>query len=251
MIVILGCGPAGLLAAHAAALDGKEFVVYSKEKEKSVLSGAQYLHARIPHITGSPALPAFEIEYRKVGTRSGYAKKVYGDENADCSWALFPKGRVIAWSMSDLYETLWERYSGAIREATIGPPEVREILRTGATVLSSIPRPSLCSQGCEFRSATVRYVDESPLPGPANVILYSGRPEDRFYRTSIIRGFESTEFERGALAPELADRTGRKPTGHSCGCRTEPNFFPIGRFGKWKKGVLVHDAFEDARRVIR
>jgi len=49
-IFILGCGPAGLFAAQAAAEMGCSAVIISKLR-RSEMYGAQYLHSEIPGLT--------------------------------------------------------------------------------------------------------------------------------------------------------------------------------------------------------
>ncbi|HEY7420289.1 MAG TPA: hypothetical protein VH593_34240, partial [Ktedonobacteraceae bacterium] len=80
--VVLGCGPAGLLAAHACSLNGADVRIFSL-KRPSYISGAQYLHQAIPGLSGAPD---GDIMITKVGTREGYAKKVYGNANKATSW---------------------------------------------------------------------------------------------------------------------------------------------------------------------
>src|SRR4051794_36471109 len=110
-VAVLGCGPAGLLSAHAAILGGCDVLVYSI-KQKSPMNGAQYLHSPIPELTSQD--PDAIIRYAKVGTRAGYATKVYGHPEAPCSWDKFEEGPRPAWSLSDSYEELWSRYGDLI-----------------------------------------------------------------------------------------------------------------------------------------
>ena len=49
IVAILGCGPTGLVAAHACAMKHIPFVIFSK-KRKSFLFGSQYLHEPIPGV---------------------------------------------------------------------------------------------------------------------------------------------------------------------------------------------------------
>src|SRR5678809_864059 len=61
-VLILGCGPSGLIAAHAAYNRGADFIVVSKAR-KSFMNGAQYLHAPIP---GVSIKEPFLINYETV-----------------------------------------------------------------------------------------------------------------------------------------------------------------------------------------
>src|SRR3546814_7896241 len=63
-VLILGCGPAGLIAAHAAKRMDADFIVMSKAR-KSFMNGAQYLHAPIPGVSlAEPFLINYQISGR-------------------------------------------------------------------------------------------------------------------------------------------------------------------------------------------
>ena len=73
-VVVLGCGPAGLIAAHAAAMQGADIRIMSKPR-KSFMNGAQYLHK---HINGTPYSDPFQVSYEMLGSPEQYRLKVYG-----------------------------------------------------------------------------------------------------------------------------------------------------------------------------
>jgi len=52
-IAVLGCGPAGLMSAHAAmvATESEADLAIFSTKRKSPLYGAQYLHQPIPFVS--------------------------------------------------------------------------------------------------------------------------------------------------------------------------------------------------------
>ena len=74
--LILGSGPAGLFAAHAASMSGSEIMIMSKPR-KSFMRGAQYLHRPIPGLSSEQN--SFIISYEMVGDIEGYKRKVYGN----------------------------------------------------------------------------------------------------------------------------------------------------------------------------
>ena len=49
-VAVLGCGPAGLIAAWAAEQAGADVQIYSK-KVQSIIPGSQYLHGPIPGVS--------------------------------------------------------------------------------------------------------------------------------------------------------------------------------------------------------
>lgn len=249
-VAVLGSGPAGLLATHACKLHGHEVTVYSK-KEPSPMGGAQYLHRDIPGVSG---LRKGMITYLKMGTSMGYASKVYGDRNAPTSWEHFKDGEHGAYSLKDLYTRLWQFYSGIIRHGTLYPDNIEMLCAAYDLVFSTIPAERLCEDWDrhKFNSREIALIRQ-PVLRANNTVLYSGRPEDKWYRTSVIFGQPWTEFPIDAVDRYVADVAyGIKPLDTDCTCHigTHPNFFRLGRFGQWKKGVLTHHAYEMAEEIL-
>lgn len=258
-VAVLGCGPAGLLAAFAAEEDGHDVTVLSQHV-KSRISGAQYIGSPIPGLDVSEE----EVHYVKLGTREGYAEKVYGDKEAPVSWDTFPEGPVAAYRMETVYDMLWSLYYDRIGNVELNSAMIPSICEQNDVVLSTVPAPALCYSipRHEFYSATIQ-VAEAPIVGVRNLIVYSGRPEDQWYRASNLFGHPSVEFGpsshyRNGDAPVYVSgytkghelRKGIKPTRTECDCHLHiPNYHRLGRFGRWVKGVLVIDAFNDAKRI--
>jgi len=252
-IAVLGCGPAGLLAAHAVALVGFEPMIYSRKK-KSFLGGAQYLHRSIPGIT--PEDPEGHLEYRMVGDEETYTQKVYGagPDVPISSWRNY-EGRDAepAWDIRSAYDRLWGEYEkSVVNVPSITPETVREILRMGHTdmIANTIPAPYLCEAKANprvkefhfFNSQEVR-VNESPMHGPEdNLIVYDGTDDRSWYRSSKIFGVGGTEWSTKGRKPPLPDiKTIRKPIGTNCDCWN--GLIRLGRHGHWHKTVLSHHAF--------
>lgn len=242
-VCILGCGPAGLLAAHACELLGQPFDILSR-KEKSIIHGAQYLHEPIPDIS-SPE-PDGALTYTKVGTEEGYAEKVYGDPLAPTSWKIFPNGEHRAWSMTDLYADLWKRYHGAVIEQFIDMERLLTLFSEYPKIICSIPAKAICHRTQhKFYGAKVTFTEHCEIDGTPNMIMYSGDRSHWWYRTSRVFGHEATE----TTDPTREGFRGIKPTWHTCNCFGD--VIRVGRFGKWAKGVLVHDAFRDTVRALQ
>jgi hypothetical protein len=259
-IVILGAGPAGLLAAHAVALAGGTPVIFSKpsslyhgECEKSPMAGAIYLHKPIPDITS--AEPDGEIQFVKVGSREGYALKVYYSRFAACSWDKFDEGKVPAWALRPVYEDLWDRYKPQMVPMDLNHEVVAELVENFVSVVNTIPGHQICERkedDTTIHSFPRRSIWIEPSASPAthvlketyhaeNVIAYDGvHPEvSARYRASIIFGEESTEYVR----PQKGAQRGIKiTTATDCDCF--PEVTRAGRWGCWRPGVLVHHSFE-------
>jgi hypothetical protein len=248
-VAVLGCGPAGLLAAEAVGQCGYSVEIYS-QKKKSPISGAQYLHEAIPGVTTSA--DAFAIEYQKLGDRAGYATKVYGHPDAPCSWDLFPEGTVLAYPLHVVYDRLWEKWSGAIRQAELTPEGVEELCAPHGDgfdydrVISAVPLTAICQRLHQHKFAWANiYVTDHAWAGVAeDTIVYNGELSDHWYRSSRLWGHEYTEST--IATPTSAP--GRKPLWNTCDCH--PRVLRVGRFGTWKKNKLVHHAYQEVKDAL-
>lgn len=252
-VAVIGCGPAGLLAAHAAAERGHHVAIFSDKVEPSKIGGAQYLHEPIPGLTAR--VPSGHVHYAKIGSREGYAAKVYGKRDAPVSWDKF-SGSHPAWPMNVVYGALWDKHRDRVTESTVTARALREhIAPIFDIVFCSMPRPLLCERDCRFDQAHITLLPFSYVSGLDNCVMYSGRSDDYWYRTSSIFGYEWTEvgmkgIEHPAWPGVRGQRKGVKPTGHACECAFQANVHFIGRFGRWEKGVLIHDAYREACRAL-
>lgn len=246
-VLILGCGPAGLLAAHAVEQSGQHSIdICSKAIEPSHIHGAQYVHKPIPGIH-DPNMPDGVVRYEKWGKRGVYARKVYGDTSAPCSWDTVD-GRAPAWMMEATYEELWQRYSRLIYATEITPYTLDEIKEDYNLVISSIPAWALCHKKdvhvFDRAHVSFKFLAAADL-SEDNVIIYNGENDVPWYRRSELFGHGWDEYG-GKI--EDADYTGVKPISTSCDCY--PDVRRVGRFGQWSKGVLVHDAYYDTLRIM-
>jgi hypothetical protein len=267
-VLILGCGPAGLLAAYAVELLGGSPAIMSRPN-KSELPGAQYLHEPIPGLTGEPD---GKLQTLRRGDAGGYAEKVYGNRFAPCSWTHHEGITTVrnAWDLRAVYDKLWAKYSPQVIPAEIDRELLDDVRRTFPLVISTVPATLLCApehrrilEGIEhhsFQFAKADIVDWAPPEIEDNTIHYSGDPVDLWYRSSRIFGHASTEFGRYAdvqtrlggyseLKPDarvetFVPKTGIKVVGTTCDCF--PEIKRAGRFGTWTKGYLTHHAFRDA-----
>lgn len=251
-VTILGAGPAGLLAALAAEQRGHKIEIIARG-EQSKIVGAQWLQRPIPWLTDGIA-PTM-ITYAKVGTVDGYAQKAYGEPEAQVSWDSFVSGDRPGWPLKDAYDRLWEKYSSRILTYSLNPSDVRSILdrHPDRQVFCSIPATMICSDlaAHDFDGQKVVFTPEPYVTVP-NMIIYNGRASDPWYRTSCLFDVCSTEYavHRGAH-PGIRGhqyREGIKPISNNCSCWSSyPNLIKIGRFGTWRRGVLVDHAYHTAK----
>jgi hypothetical protein len=247
-VLILGCGPAGLIAAHAAATLGANFIVYSK-KRKSYMNGAQYLHAPIPDMSISQP---FEISYQLSGEVDGYRQKVYGDANVEVSPESLV-GRHEAWDIREAYDNLWDTYRDAVVDELITPELLSHLQRWWKPdlVISTIPATILCSNGQhKFQSEMVWSTDTSEVYLRDNTVLCNGEEKFPWYRASLIQGHANTEWPYHAYPSQYDGKIWRvqKPISTTCNCFQ--TIHRMGRYGKWTKGVLSHQAWDESYKLI-
>lgn len=266
-VAILGTGPAGLMAAHAASLTGAMVHIFSmggsNGPTKSRIGGAQFLHQPMP-IINEPLSPDGTIKYLTAGTIEGYRQKVYGD--ADVPFVSMERlpvdGATDAWSLSATYDTLWDLYCGgnAINVVNISPEWLIELLENIGfdLVVSTIPKTSLCLAHAglvpdthTFVSQRIRIANVNSMMFEDNTMVYDGTKDVSWYRASKIFGVCTKEWGEGAPAvlPYEDVVVAKKPIRTDCVCFADKVLF-TGRHGAWRKGVLTHDAFKDTWKAL-
>lgn len=240
------------MAAHAVTqLGGDPFIASVKQKSK--MFGAMYLHKGLYGINAPK--PDFMIQVYKEGTSEGYAEKVYGDPEHPVSFDKYTTGQVQAWDLTETYDRLWEMYESKIIEMRLTPNVVRDICSEFAFVFSSISARTLCEEKHEFKSKQIWVLHgETSTPFDEYMMIYNGRPEQPWYRFSMIGKYKCWEFakeqEESPYSSYLRWGTGEKPISNNCDCGPD-NLIKIGRFGKWQKDVLTHHAYRETWNVLK
>lgn len=249
-VVVLGCGPAGLFAAQAARMAGCDVAIIS-EKKKSVIYGAQYLHAPIPGLM-SEAEP-FVVHTFRYGLPERYAQRVYNDASRVTSWnSVVPSKEV--WDLRTVYDNAWEMFEPSIADQPLDSPTVSELSSMFDLVISTVPAWAICGSGRhKFPSVPIMVKPElqfqlGPYPGDSNFVIYNGTTEGLWYRASNVQGHKATEAVAHPALLNDGWSLGFKVQDTNCDCH--PNVVRAGRMGKWKSGVLTHHAFEDAISAI-
>lgn len=267
-IAILGCGPAGLLAAEAVSVSGHTPVILSR-KVPSAIFGAQFLHREIPGITAVE--PDFTIDVIKSGTEQGYAFNTYGRSDAPVSWGAYSEDRpMVGWDLKKAYATLWDKFRNDIFHTEIDAQVIAHLSENYPIMYSTVPMDRICRRHHEFKAQKI-WVWHGPgdnlIEGvnDGNYLYYNGLtpqgsdyPMDMFgppwYRFSQLNQYQAWEYSSppasGAFPPgdqQLSE--GIKPLSNNCDCYSDLR--RVGRFGRWEKGQLTHHAYEQVLEDLR
>lgn len=259
--LVLGCGPAGLFAAHAVKVyTGKAPHIIAKPPvRRSEMYGAQYLHQPIPMTLHSAGTEPVRVSYDLWGDVDDYRQKVYGDNWND---NVSPEDLLAehdAWDIRATYNELWEQFWDYIAPLDLARAKESDLATLFARydlVINTIPKPVLCRVGHQFRSEQVWAIGDAPERGvrcpvrvAANTVVCNGEPEPGWYRAANVMGYCTVEYPGNTKPPWPGSAEVTKPLSNNCDCW--PGVLHIGRYGMWQKGILSHSAFGDtAARLL-
>jgi len=245
-VTVIGAGPAGLAAAHAA-IGMNCFVQIIAPKRKTPQRGPIMLHRPIPGIN---------IEHpdgyvRQIvigGSILDYRLKTYGDVNISINGDILDPG-FHTWPVPVAYDRMWALYSKLIVDRTVYPSDVQMLCDTNELVVNTATMKSLCSAPSKhfFRSVPIALVFKASYPNqPDNTVIYNAKSHDPWVRSSRIFGDEVTEYlPDDCTNPDLIIR---KPLSTTCDCH--PKMMRTGRFGKWHNETWIDTAYFDTRTML-
>lgn len=260
--LVLGCGPTGLMACHAATLNGWEVTVVSK-KRKSFLFGSQYLHEPIPGIVNYDEYE--NISYTTNGTPEDYRRKCHGD-----AWdGIIEKDAFeedhLGWDIRHAYDKLWYLYGRDVvdHEITGDVQQIKTIrhMENADLVISSLPRTvwNIHLPGRDFICSYGWAVGDAPEQGKFcditterdNQIICDGTDNVAWTRLSRVFNYTSIEWPDMSEKPVPGASRITRPLHFEPGVGHDSSTFMmhVGRYGTWRKGVLTTDAFKDVFKV--
>lgn len=90
---------------------------------------------------------------------------------------------------------------------------------------------------------------EVPIGIPENTVLCNGSVDGpSWYRASNVYGYKTVEWPGSIKKPPYPGIARvKKPLTTNCDCEKflEARTIKVGRYGRWQKGVLSHEAFQD------
>jgi hypothetical protein len=258
-VIVLGCGPAGLMAAQAVLdahninFDGTLRLSIVSKKRKSELYGAQYLHAPIPSLTPPKSVA---VSYTLHGHADDYRRKVYGPMFAGTVSPEDLPGEHQAWDIRATYDILWKAWEYAIQDSAVDPLALMNLETQADLVISSVPRSALCHEGHTFGFTEITAAGDAPGRGirlpytcPDNMVICNAEDSPAWYRMSRVFGHTTVEWPGDiSKVPVTTAARVQKPTSHDCNCC--PDVLRVGRYGRWEKGVLSHTAYFDAFKKV-
>ena len=258
-VAILGCGPAGLMAAQAVSDvhqhlgEDLTMAIFSR-KVKSPLYGAQYLHKPIPGVT--PSQPS-HVSYQLRGEADDYRRKVYGQM---WSGTVSPEDLMSsheAWDIRATYDMLWSLYHDMITDTNVDPVFVANLVNGDCDlIINTIPRPTLCHAGHPFGAIEIVAAGDAPVLGirvpfqcPDQMVICNGLENPSWYRMCRVFGHTTVEWPPYvSMVPVSTAAKVKKPLRHDCTCW--PELLHVGRYGAWEKGVLSHTAYFETYKKI-
>lgn len=252
-VAIFGCGPAGLIATHAARMLKYEVDIFSLN-QPSELHGCQYLHEPIPGISVQDATI---VGYNRIGTPEQYRLKVYGMGWKGAVSASSLDVEHPAWNIREAYDALWYYYSQYIVDTLIGIEWLDAFPYSDYEyVFSSVPAPTMCKDSRhKFDSMNVHAFGETPrrkierddFAIGNNQVLCNGMWLPSWYRISKVFGYGTIEWPEYEV-PDPGSSLVKKPLSTDCTCY--PDIIRVGRYGRWEKGILTHHAMDQVQEVL-
>lgn len=245
------------MATHALTMHGHDVIVVSK-KRKSEMYGAQYLHQPIPGMTEKAPV---QISYQLHGTPEMYRRKVYG-ENLPRNTKVSVEellGEHLGWDIRSTYDNLWDTYGDYVQHVETVEPDYLRFLIDGLqpdAVFSTIPAPVLCEdEAHSFMYEEVWAIGDAPERGvfcpivvTPNTVVCNGDKAPAWYRAANIFNRRTAEWPADKKPPLKEVSLIKKPVRMTCTCF--PSVTRLGRYGKWEKGVLSHEAFFDVQNYV-
>jgi siroheme synthase (precorrin-2 oxidase/ferrochelatase) len=250
-VYVIGCGPAGLAAAHAAVGLDARVTVYAP-KAKTPQRGPLLIQRPIPGINTDH--PDGTIHQRVIGgSILDYRYKLYGDINIGINGDML-RPEYHAWKHPETYDKLWDLYEHLIVPRKVSQYELFQMQDDADLVVSTANSNRLCRRAFpnglhNFEFVQVAITPKAEYPDqPDNTIIFNAGSKHSWVRSSKVFGQEVTEWSVNDFPDGPDARVIKKPISTDCNCY--PRVLRTGRFGAWKNEVWIDTAYYDTYGAI-
>ena len=258
-VLVLGSGPSGMMAVHAASQCGAAVTVFDVDPQQSRRnSGVYYLHDDCDLL-----LDSVEIKQTILGAKllfsnqisEIYTHKVYGNDSSVSKVSVLDaiKNPIVkGYNAGQAISRLWDLYGNRVKKVKIANlGHVISLFDSYDKIISTIPAGILYPQ-LKYESVSV-VIKSNIAPLSDSFIFYNVNPNDNWYRCSAIFGVFTQEYDYGVVEQSELDcqyRMVKKVVGNGIESNIE-NLFFVGRYGAWKKSTLTHNVYYDVLEWLR
>lgn len=255
---ILGYGPAAMFAAWGALYSGWKVRIIAESFAKPMAGATAGVF--VLHDSMELPLRSARMTIRTFGgSQEDYRQKVYGEGDLQVSMPNpgLATGQLIwdaeqAIDMADdiirsaLPEFHSYRFSGDYEDVE---NDVRRAFGVDGPVISTLPLINFAPALCQV---TTTFVTTGEAPADECYMLYNAHPDMAWYRASAAFGRFTMEWVENPRLVGPEARPVRKVVARLDDVEPGPAGFKlVGRYGRWEKGYLSHQAFEDAIEFLR
>lgn len=245
-VAVVGAGPSGLSAAHAAAGLDCEVTVHAP-KVMTPQRGPITLHRAIPGINNTQP-DGYVRQIVIGGSILDYRLKLYGDVNIAINGDVLEHG-FPTWRVPETYRRLWVLYQDLITDSKLDADELDVLAEKNDLVVCTAPAPDFCRRRDQheftYKEIAIREVSSYP-DQPPNTVIYNAYSHITWVRSSRIFDARVTEWDIDDAPPYA--RIIKKPLSHNCDCH--PLVFRTGRFGAWHNETWIDHAYFDTFKLI-
>ncbi len=260
-IAILGAGPSGMMAAHAASQCGANVNIFDSNPDQSRRnSGVYYLHSDCDLLLDSITikqglLGAHLMNFDEM--KEAYGQKVYGQQVLNTS-VLDPilNPVITGYNAGQAIDRLWDMYGFQVQKQHIDDiQDIWPLLKEFDSVISTIPAYVLYPDfdKYEFVETSIKV---GKAPEDEAFIFYNVNEYCDWYRCSALFGIFIQEFGLGKKAPDDGQEFGtnkyitvKKVIGTGVVSNME-GLLLTGRYGAWNKKFLTHDVYYDVLKWL-
>lgn len=264
-IAIIGAGPSGMMAAHAASQCGAYVDIFDADPSQSRRnSGVYFLHDECDLLLGQhtriyqTVLGIYGMSPEEIG--EAYGSKVYGQPIAKTSVLEAAKHPTInGYNAGEAINRLWDLYGGQVSILKIESFEhLISLFDKYDKIISTIPA-NILFPDFEYESVQT-WIKVGKAPEEEAFLFYNINPHCSWYRCSGMfgifiqeYGFKYIPFENKKYSfKEVTKIIGaRKTMYHQSNAHLEDGkvisdvaeLFLVGRYGAWSKKTLTHNVY--------